>query len=244
MKFAKILTPIQPPSVSGARRILGLALTPDQSKLLAANFADISVAIINPDNPSSSIAVPIPVNVANSPGVAAVIGTSTGKVFVDGVSGTFAGCGGLLYELDLNTLQVTTRNDVPFPGLQVGGNAFSNSANGNEVLLAGYECGTYLWNSATDTFVQSQALVSNSTSASGDGYWFASDYTRLDSQMIQHIQAHEPEFFSSLLIFPDGRGEKLNASGSLLYTPLPQAIATSESNGIGITDTKIGRAHV
>jgi hypothetical protein len=237
---AQFLTPIVPPSVTGARMIRGLALTPDNSKLLAANYGDISVAIIDPDNPSSSTAVPIPVNIANAPGVADVVATSTGNVFVDGVSGTFGGCGGQVYELNLATLQVTLRTDLGSVGLQVGGNSFSRSANGNQVLLAGPECGTYLWNATTDTFVQSQALVSDSSSASGDGYWFASDYTRLDAEMIQHMQAQVPEFFSIAREFPAWEGEKMNASGSLLYTPVTPESGVAESNGIDITDTNSG----
>jgi hypothetical protein len=237
---AQFLAPIVPPSVTGARMIRGMAMTPDSSKLLAANFGDISVAIIDPDNPSSSTAVPIPVNIANAPGVADVVATSTGNVFVDGVSGTFGGCGGQVYELNLATLQVTLRTDLGSAGLQVAGNAFSKSANGSLVLLAGPECGTYLWNAATDTFVQSQALVSDSSSASGDGYWFASDYTRLDNQMIQHMQAQVPEFFSIAREFTAWAGEKMNASGSLLYTPVPTGSGNAESNGVDITDTNNG----
>jgi hypothetical protein len=107
-------------------------------------------------------------------------------------------------------------------------------------LLAGPGCGTFLWNSATDTFTQSVAVVSDSTAASGDGYWYASDYVRLDAQMIQHMQAQVPEFFSASLVFQDLAGEKMNGSGSLLYTPVPQGNPVSESGGVGITDTNSG----
>lgn len=234
----EFLTPIIPPSVGGTKLIRGLALTPDNSKLLAANFADSSVAIINPDNPASSTAVQIPVNIANSPGVADVAATSTGKVFVDGISATFSGCGGLLYELDLTTLKSTLRTDLPFPGLQVGGNNFSRTATGGQVFLTGDNCGGFIWNAATDQFVP--GLTGLSSAASDDGYWFASDYTRLDGQMIRHMQVQLPEFFSDSLVFPDMAGEKLNASGSLLYTPVPQGYAVSESGGISITDTNSG----
>jgi hypothetical protein len=230
----QFLAPIVPPSISGTRRILGLALTPDKSKLLAANFADISVAIINPDNPSSSTVTRIPVNVGNAPGVADVVATSTGKVFVDGVSGTFGGCGGQVWELDMTTLTATLRADLPFPGLQVGGNSFSGSIDGSRILLAGPGCGAYLWNAPTDKIIAGSGLVSDSSGASGDGDWFASDYTRLDAQMIQHVQAQVPEFFYSLpgITNSDLPGEKMNVSGSLLYTPI--------SNGVDMTDTNHG----
>lgn len=230
----QFLAPITPPSVSGARKILGLALTPDKSKLLAANFADLSVAIVDPDNPSTSTAVKIPVNVVNSPGVADVIATSTGKVFVDGVSGTFSGCGGQFWELDLASLNVTPGPVLPGAGLQVGGNGFSGSADGSQIFLAGQGCGHYLWDASTNQITTGPALVSVSSGTSGDGTWFASDYTRLDGRMIAHMQAQVPDFFYSLpgVYNTDINGEKMNASGSLLYTPL--------SNGVDITDTNRG----
>jgi hypothetical protein len=235
----EFLSPITPPSISGAIQIRGLALTPDNSKLLVANFADISVAIIDPDNPSSSTAVLIPVNIVNAPGVADVVATSNGQAFVDGVSGTFSGCAGQVWELNLTTLKSTLRTDVPFP--QESGNGFWRTATGSQVFLATPGCGgTYLWNSSTDSFTSGRGLVSNSSSASGDGYWFASDYTRLDTQMIQHVQAQVPEFFYPLSISQDMFGEKLNASGSLLYTPVTQGVGTAESNGVSVTDTNLG----
>lgn len=231
----QFLAPIVPPSLSQTPKILGLALTPDNSKLIAADFSDMSVAIIDPDNPASSTAVAIPVTIGNSPGVADVVATSNGNVFVDGVSGTFSGCGAQLFELNLTTLAVTARTDLPFPFLQVGGNHFSADAAGDQVLLAGPGgCGTFLWSASTNAFTGSLALVSNGSSASGDGYWFGSDYTRLDVQMIEHIQAQVPDFFYSQpgINNADLAGEKMNASGSILYTPI--------SNAVDITDTNHG----
>ena len=84
------------------------------------------------------------------PTVAEYLPTVSGKLehfsrdFVDAVSGTFAGCGGQVYELDLTTQQTTLRNDLPFPGLQVGGNVFSRDAAGDRVLLAGHNCGGFV----------------------------------------------------------------------------------------------------
>lgn len=233
----QFLSPINPPHISGTPQIRGLALTPDHSKLISANSTDDSVAIINPDSSSSSNVVQIPVTVTNAPGIADVVATSTGKVFVDGVSGTFSGCGGAeLWELDLTTLKATKRTEVS--SLQVGGNDFSRSSNGSQVLLAGYECPAYLWNASTDKFVQGLGGVGASTS--GDGVWLASDYTRLDSNMTQQIQAKMPEFFSSSLFTTDLRGEKLNASGSILYSPVPIGFGNVQGNGIAITDTNHG----
>lgn len=231
------LTPIVPPSLSGSRTIGGLALTPDNSRLLAANTSDISVAIIDPDNPASGKAVQIPITTDVS-GIQSIVATSNGTAFVDGISSTTSGCGGELFELNLSTLQVTHRTDLPFAGLQLGYNAFSRSSDGSEVLLSGPECQTILWNAATDSFTQIR-LVSNDSATSGDGYWLSSDYVRLDSQLIQHMQAQIPGFFTNPLNSAYLRGEKMNASGSLVYSPVPGS-GTMQSNGVAVTDTNTG----
>ncbi len=236
---SQFLVPIVPHSLGGTRQIMGLALTPDNSTLLAANFSDSSVAIIDPDNPSSSTAVQIPVTIANTPGVNTVVATSTGDVFVNGTSATFGGC--QLWDLKLSTLKVTQRTDPGASGFC--GDLFSRDSVGDLAFGGGA-----IWSSATNTFTPGSAILneesftqlSDSIAASGDGYWFASDYTRLDAQMIQHIQAELPEFFTSPLSAADIRGEKMNGSGSLLYTPVPGGNGNAESNGIQITDTNLG----
>lgn len=136
--------------------------------------------------------------------------------------------------LDLATRSVTPGPVLPFPGLQVGGNSFSGSADGSQIFLAGQGCGNFLWVASTNQITTGPVLVSDSSAASGDGNWFASDYARLDGQLIPHMQAQVPDFFYSLprIANSDINGEKMNASGSLLYTPL--------SNGIDVTDTNRG----
>ena len=233
----QFLTPIVPPSLSGSRQIMGLALTPDNSTLLVANFTDSSVAILDPDRPAAGKAVQIPVSIPNTPGVADVVATSTGQAFVAGGSATFGPCGGQLWELNLSTLKSSFRTELN--NVSASGNAFSRTATGDQVLIGSGGCSPAMWNSATDTFVKSPALVNDSRAASGDGHWFASDYTRLDGNMIEEIQAQTPEYFGSLS-FADISGEKMNASGSLLYTPVPVGNGAAESNGIQITDTNLG----
>jgi hypothetical protein len=58
--------------------------------------------------------------------------------------------------------------------------------------------------------------------------------------MIPRTQAQVPEFFSISREFIDWSGEKMNASGSLLYSPVPPGFPPAESNGIDITDTNHG----
>jgi hypothetical protein len=52
-------TPLQPPAASTKKQYEGLALTPDGKYLLATNLTDYSLAVIDPDNPSSAFAVPV-----------------------------------------------------------------------------------------------------------------------------------------------------------------------------------------
>ena len=225
----QFLSPIVPPTISGTRQLRGLALTPDHSKLVVANWSDLSLAIINPDNPSSATAMQVvPSGLPNSPGPYAVATTSTGKVFVS----TGSCIGAPVYVLDLSTLQVTTPYSAE---LDCGGSGLWRSASGDYVLM-----GNALWSAAKDKWTPALLLVNDSVAASGDGHWFASDYTFLDPQMIQHAQGQVPEFFSISREFIDWAGEKMNASGSLLYTPVPAGGGNAESNGIDITDTNSG----
>ncbi len=230
----QFLSSIVPSTASGVRQLRGLALTPDGSRLLIANFSDLSVAIVDPDNPLSSTVVKIPVTVANSPGVNAVAATSTGKVFVDGVSGTFSGCGAQLWEIDLNTLNVTLRTDASLACLQMGGVDFSANSAGDKVFIASPNGGAYLWSALSDQFVRSN-LVSDNGAASGDGVWFASDYTLLDAQLIGRAAVQVPEFFFDPFIGPPNGtvpGEQMNSSGSLVYAAL--------LDGVDILDTNHG----
>jgi IPT/TIG domain len=227
---SQFLAPIVPPTVYGMKLLKGLALTPDHSKLLVTNWSDLSLAIIDPDNPSSSSVVQVVASgLSGNPGPYTVAATSAGTALV-----TTGGSGGApVYVVDLSTLGVTT----PFNSLfGSGGRELWSTSSGNYVMMDGA-----LWSATTNGWAFSLPLrFDNNDAASGDGYWFASDYTRLDSQMIQHTQAQVPEFFSILLSFPDLAGEKMNGSGSLLYTPVPIGTGNVESNGVSITDTNLG----
>lgn len=50
---------IQIPTVNNLKQLGGMALTPDGRRLLVANWADGSVAVIDPDNPESSTAIAV-----------------------------------------------------------------------------------------------------------------------------------------------------------------------------------------
>jgi hypothetical protein len=198
--------------------------------LLVANYSDLSVAIVDLNSPTyNATAVQVvPSGIPNSGGPYAVAATSTNEAFV--TTGSIQSAP--VYVLDLSTLQVTT----PFNSLFGGsGGSLWAPPSGEYVLM-----GNALWSAAANQWTFGLRMVGDSIGVSADGYSFASDYTRLDSQMIQRSQTQPPEFFASLLSFIDWPGEKMNASGSLLYTPVPIGTGSVESNGIDVTDTNLG----
>ncbi len=101
------LPPIVPPSLCGQSGLRGLALTPDGSRLLVANFLDDSVAVISPDSPSTASAAQIvPPWTFLNPVPAQVATTSLNTAFVDtGDTSGITGGGGQVYILDCGTQQ-------------------------------------------------------------------------------------------------------------------------------------------
>jgi len=82
-----------------------MCLAPDGSHLLVANKLDVSVAIIDPDNPSSAQTISVPITGSNTGGPVFVAATSDGNALISigGISGPWTGS---LFELNLTTLKV------------------------------------------------------------------------------------------------------------------------------------------
>src|SRR5205807_2020614 len=55
----QFLSPLHPAAQGAQKQFAGLALTPDGSQLLVADLPDGSLAVIDPDAPSSTYAIPI-----------------------------------------------------------------------------------------------------------------------------------------------------------------------------------------
>ncbi len=156
------LPPFVPPTVQGGTRLTGMALTPDNSKLLVANYTDQSVAIINPDNPSSAQAVPVGVSPYT------IAATSTNQAFITTI--TYS----QLFDLDLTTLQTTA---VSLPNgmlLTNGEDPASSSKDGSKVFVTSPEGPVLVWDASTGTWVVGQPTVAPEDGASaGDGNVFA-----------------------------------------------------------------------
>jgi DNA-binding beta-propeller fold protein YncE len=239
------LPAITPPSLGGTRQLAGLALTPDSSKLLVANFGDDSVAIINPDVPSGAVAVQIvPPGTFESPVPATIVTTSLNTAFIyTGNTGGFTG-GGWLYTLDLGTLQVSLDNnpDSSFPGS--AGSSISSSKDGSEASIVSVDDDggpTDTWSAATNTWTgHSIGGILSDGAVSGDGNVFASvGGSRFDVRFEESGAnilglAGLPEFLTPLSqgVLAYVVGVRLNDAGSLLYIPF--------SNGIDLFDVQHG----
>ena len=219
------------PSLSGSRQILGLALTPDGSKLLAANFSDNSVAIIDPDNSSTAQAVQIvPTGSSLCPeGPTELAATSTGHAFVSIASNS---CGtGAIYDLNLATLAVNLSPVGTLLQASQPGNYLSASRDGSKVLVVvpGSAPGpVYVWDAATATW--STDWFGNGFwdgATSGDGNVFAvsggtgkganAGFSFVDALANRLSVTGLPDYIPFL---PSQQGMKLNDSGSLLYAPV------------------------
>lgn len=239
--------PISVPSNGGTRLILGLALTPDGSKLLAANQSDQSVAIINPDDPGSgAVAVSLPLaGIQGSPGPFQIAATSTNQAFVTvTVGNTLSGGSSSIYDIDLATLQVTTPTLPPGALLNLNNNYIQASADGTVVFegTSNASAGPLLSWQATSNNWQSHFVAGqfwDDIAVSGDGNVLAVDSSPdslgfpfpylLDPQLHLTTQVNFPEFQS----IQEGPTLQLDQSGALLYAVNP--------TGVDLLDARTGQ---
>jgi len=215
------LTPFVPPTLQGGLQLIGMALTPDNSKLLVANYADQSVAIINPDNPSSAEAV----QVNASPFTIAT--TSTNRAFIA------TAVGGQLLELDLSTLQVAPVTPPLGSSPSSNLNFVSSSNDGSKVFLAPHGGSALVWDAQSNTWQVGLLVFANGGASAGDGNLFVA---MVMSPMVMDAEAAlvgigaAPDYLPSLGDVV--AGIKMHDTGSLLYVPY--------QNGIDIYDVRHG----
>lgn len=239
--------PITVPSKGGTSLILGLALTPDGSKLLAANQSDQSVAIINPDNPSSgaqAVSIP-PTAVSSNPGPFQIATTSTNQAFITVTTGNAVSGGQtFIYDLDLSTLQVTTANLPAGFGPNLNNNYIQGSADGTVVVEATSNSsggpvlswqalsGTWQLHMFEGQFLEDAAMSGDgnvlAVNSEADLSGFPFPYL-LDPQLDLTAQVNFPEFQS----IQEGPTLQLDQSGALLYAV--------NGAGVDITDTRTGQ---
>ena len=249
--------PNGPPPDAGLR---GMALTPDNTQLIVADFGAQNVYLINPDggaNNGSNVFVGGVAGYLNS-GPSRVAATSAQSVFVglSGEGGTLNACNNCLGQMNLTAFPPTFE---PAPQPQVtsitGAPLLQADHNGDAVYLAfGSAPGgpVAAWSaSAPNSFTVSTAKVfSTDLSAASDGTMFAirsngtAEIRGADLTLKALPSSAELEAIPNRTAVP---GAALHPSGALLYEPFldgppPSAPpATGIRGGIDIRDAHSGR---
>jgi hypothetical protein len=164
------VSPISLPTLHGLGSSAGLTLTPDGSKLLVSDPADSSIAVINPDNPTSAVAVSIPF-VPPPPGVQCmqnpgqIVATNSGKAYANIFMSGIDSCASFgVIELDISTLAtriITSATDPNNPlGFLGAGIPLRASRSGNTLAATDFN-NIYVEDVAAGTW-QSRQLDSNS----------------------------------------------------------------------------------
>jgi hypothetical protein len=249
--FARIFFPPGGPPPDG--QVRGIALTPDGTQLVAADFGAQKIYLFNPDDGSgSSIAVGGVAGFANS-GPARVAATSTQSVFVglSAESSTAGACTSCLGQLNL-TASPPTIQPVSQPEVisLTGAPLVQSNGNGDQVFVAFASAPggpLALWNASTPN--QFSTLTANDAAwdlgAASDGTMFA-----LQANGTTEIRTAD----LSLAVVPTnpeltqipGRnqvpGVTLHPSGSLIYQPFLTGPAANAgvNGGIDILDAHSG----
>jgi hypothetical protein len=211
----QFLSPFTPPALNGQKAFYSLALTPDNSELVAANLPDGSLALINPDQPSLAKAAKIIPPGACGPEYVAT--TNTDKAFV-ALSG---GCGGtILYEIDLSNLQVTAINRQGLFSVEF----LAASGDGSRLLIA--EGGPFqvveIYDTASNTWATNGAVLENfgaNAAVSIDGTVFATGSGMVDASADLLGYLAVQDVFRSPGPYPSLPLEKVPDGGSLVYIP-------------------------
>lgn len=248
------LTSITPPTLSGSALMLGLALTPDGSSLLAANYADNSIAIINPDNPSTAKAVQVvpPGSTTGTLGPTQLVVSSLNHVLVAVSSSSAMGvAGGPMFDMDLSTLLVKTLVG-PFDS-SISAQFLSSSRDGSRLFLGLAGQGVFVLDAATNTWSAGPPRNPFEVAASGDGNVFASDTNAppplvsatsvsiFDASANMLAVTGLPEYLAST---PALEGIKLNDTGSLAYVGeflnVPVVGPTANQDVVDVFDVRHG----
>ena len=252
--------PNGPPPDAGLR---GMALTPDNTQLIVADFGAQSVYLINPDggaNNGSNVFVGGVAGYLNS-GPSRVAATSAQSVFVglSGEGGTSNACNSCLGQMNLTAFPPTFE---PAPQPQVtsitGAPLMQADHNGDAVYLAfGSAPGGPVasWSAAIpNSFTVSTAKsLSSDLTAASDGTMFAirsngaTEIRGADLALVAMPTSAELEVIPNRVAVP---GAALHPTGALVYEPFldgaPPAAppATGIRGGVDIRDAHSGRLRI
>jgi hypothetical protein len=141
----QFVTPLHPASQGAQKKFTGLALTPDGSQLLVADLLDGTLAVINPDTPSSTYVISIAavnqgINGNCPTGSLYVAATSANQAFVATGSLPAPACpaSGIICIANRQSRAVTIAQ-------RSGGTSVDSSADGNLVGIGGLPCEDYIF---------------------------------------------------------------------------------------------------
>ena len=175
-----------------------------------------------------------------NPGPFEIGATNTNKAFVTTAENAVAGGGGVLYELDLGSFQVSQRKDLPFT-LEISEDFLVASSDGSSVAVAVPDSSggpMYVWHSATDSwdFRLLEGQFWNGLAISGSGNVIIPSSAPLlsnfpfpyvmDSALNVSAQVNYPDFESP----QNGPPLQIDQNGALLYAMTPL--------GVYITDVR------
>jgi hypothetical protein len=221
----QFLSPLTLPAQGSVKKFAGLTLTPEGSLLLAADLTDGSLAVVNPDNPASSYAIPIKPAVGASCvlGPLYVAATSDNQAFVSVGSLPAPGCGiggGGLYLVDL-----TSRTAVIF-NASCAGFYISSSSDGTEIAMGGSQGdnGFGVYNVPAKTCSFSNVLQSNGVAISADANVTTSQWILADTALNIVGRVALPDVYYGPSPSANLQQPRLNDAGSLYYVPFPNFI--------------------
>ena len=213
LNSSSFLSPITPPSLTGQNLFEGMALTPDGSQLLIANKQDLSVAIVDPDNPTNSTAVAVPASGPNPAGPVYVAATSTGNVLIS-IGGFVEPWVGPMFELDLATSQV---QPLTFPDVStLDAPIISPTSDGSEVLIRC--CGIFHSSTGMLSPLYQNYAGSGLGTAAGDGNVFGVGEGFIAPDGTSITAASIPDELGGFQSW-QAASATLNDSGSLEFAP-------------------------
>jgi len=215
------------PAGNEATSYVAMTLTPDGSRLLVVGTNTNTLTIVNPDNPSQSVAASLPYQPI---GVAA---TNTGKVFVPITTTSLDDA----IEFDLASMTYTVRND------NVGSlsGKFVATPDGSHMAVAvvnGQSSTVNAWNSTTDSFISQTfpGTFRSDIAISPDGSKIAA-ITAPGLGITADILDEQLHWLSAT-VYPDlgqpdaeeGQGAYYTPSGETLVVPIQDSIEFFDAN--------------
>jgi hypothetical protein len=209
-----------------------------------ANFTDLTVAVINPDNPSNAQLVALSPGSCNV-GPDRIATTGTGQAFVTMTGASGGSCAPALRQIDLATLTSSTPANQPL-SIDYSLAGFSASADGSQVLITDLNNNWgpfYLWTAddgswhewLSHTYLGDGTLSGDGNRISLGGSFFV-DPQDLHLDMAPYYPTYMYNYMWRRKI------DRMDATGALLFIPLDNMVSIIDTHhgswlgGIALTE--------